>query len=861
MMSLISPNLDDRRFNDLMAEALGHIRKICPEWTDLTPSDPGIALLEAFAYLTEILLYRVNRIPEKATIEFLKLIGVSLYPPSAAGTELTFSISSPRITDTEIPHRTRVTINRSSGSSQPPVFITGRKTVIPAGSTSVTVSAFHCDYVEAELAGTGTGAPGLTLKLRQAPVVEASFGDLDFIVGVETLPGELEDRTPAIQFNSRTYRIWNEVRGFSGEADDPYIYSVDRAAGVIRFGRSIDLLDPKTPGEFKRTPTGAAVPEGREVRVWYHTGGGPDGNVAAGTVTVLKTPIPGVTVANSIPATGGRDMERIDNAVLRGPRELHSLERVVTAGDFELIARKCSGAVARAKAFTRASMWTHALPGSVDVLLVPSVTPDEETTGRITADLMAGKHNDDILDQIMRELDQRKPLGTTCHVNWVRYKTVSVRARVVVHRGQEPGEVLQRVEQRLYTTINPLPNPVNPAGWTFGKPLRISDIYDIILREPGVNYADNVAFAVDDVPDTDIRSVSEDAFQSRMWFATEASRLFRSMNNTDGWEAVLTLDGETVESVCVSRHHPGVLAVHTKKTGDPASSFVHISKDCGETWQLATNTAFGIEGLAWSKREGIPLLFMATDVGLYELWTTPGAGPVQIDVTPDDPDMGFFDVATAVDNLGTDYVVLSSQGEKGLFMSSQGGKSGTFSPIGFENADIRALAIQTDGPRTFLWAGASAMGNEEGDGCHCIELRGSSLSPEGWQNFKENWSGGSCKSIAVLGSTILAATHRAGVLTMAGNSRNKIWKRPNITCGLPIRDTDRLFHPVNDLAVNPDGTMVIAGTPEGVFKSPDGEAFIPCSRKEFTDKVSLPDTWLFCSGTHDITMETDHETR
>uniref|UniRef100_UPI001C1FDB13 hypothetical protein n=1 Tax=Marinobacterium profundum TaxID=1714300 RepID=UPI001C1FDB13 len=83
-MPLQSPNLDDRRFAQLVEDARRLIVQHCPDWTDLTPGDPGMTLLEAFAYLTEIMIYRLNRLPDKAHIEFLRLIGVRLQPPAAA---------------------------------------------------------------------------------------------------------------------------------------------------------------------------------------------------------------------------------------------------------------------------------------------------------------------------------------------------------------------------------------------------------------------------------------------------------------------------------------------------------------------------------------------------------------------------------------------------------------------------------------------------------------------------------------------------------------------------------------------------------------------------------------------------------
>jgi len=75
-MSLLIPDLDDRRFNDLMKEALSLIPIYHKEWTNYNPSDPGITLLELFAWFSEMVIYRVNRVPESHHRNFLRLIGV-----------------------------------------------------------------------------------------------------------------------------------------------------------------------------------------------------------------------------------------------------------------------------------------------------------------------------------------------------------------------------------------------------------------------------------------------------------------------------------------------------------------------------------------------------------------------------------------------------------------------------------------------------------------------------------------------------------------------------------------------------------------------------------------------------------------
>lgn len=95
-MSLPEPVLDDLRFQkDLVDEARRRIIRYCPDWTDYNVSDPGITLIELFAWMTEMLTYRLNLVPEKNYIRFLDLLGVQLKPASCSTTELIFRLSVP----------------------------------------------------------------------------------------------------------------------------------------------------------------------------------------------------------------------------------------------------------------------------------------------------------------------------------------------------------------------------------------------------------------------------------------------------------------------------------------------------------------------------------------------------------------------------------------------------------------------------------------------------------------------------------------------------------------------------------------------------------------------------------------------
>src|SRR6478752_154910 len=94
-MALISPTLDDRTYAQLREELVRRIPVYDREWTDHNESDPGIALLELFAYLGESLLYRFNQIPDTTRIEFLRLLGVQPRPAQPAEVLLAASTELP----------------------------------------------------------------------------------------------------------------------------------------------------------------------------------------------------------------------------------------------------------------------------------------------------------------------------------------------------------------------------------------------------------------------------------------------------------------------------------------------------------------------------------------------------------------------------------------------------------------------------------------------------------------------------------------------------------------------------------------------------------------------------------------------
>lgn len=83
-------NLDDRTFDDIKDEAIRLIPRYCPEWTNHNESDPGITLIELFSWMTEMMLYRLNKVPQKNYLSMLELMGLSLSTPQCSRTIIQF---------------------------------------------------------------------------------------------------------------------------------------------------------------------------------------------------------------------------------------------------------------------------------------------------------------------------------------------------------------------------------------------------------------------------------------------------------------------------------------------------------------------------------------------------------------------------------------------------------------------------------------------------------------------------------------------------------------------------------------------------------------------------------------------------
>ncbi len=605
-MTLPVPHLDDRRFQDLVDDAKRLVAARCPEWSDHNVSDPGVTLIETFAFMTDELLYRLNRVPDKLYIAFLDLIGTTLFPPTAAQADLVFWLAAPRDDVVIVPEHTEVGTPRTE-QTESTVFQTTAELPIPPrklahiGSRSGekatvrgarlgadTLDAFASPPMVGDefLLGLDEPAPGLAIgihlncavrgvgvdpldpptvweswngtswsrcdlvsdrtgglnqpgdvvvivshdhvasviggeragwlrcriiereegvpRYKSPPLVrEASAATVggvvqsmhartidDEILGLsEGVPGQafvLQERPVVDDGEPFVVEVgtgggwdeWTEIDSFAGSAEEGRNVMVDRARATVIFPPAVREPD----GSFRTY--GAIPPKGVPLRVpRYRVGGGRSGNVAAGTLSVLRSTVPFVRSAeNRAAAHDGTDGETIDEAKVRGPLALRTRDRAVTLGDYEQLAKRAAPGVARAHAV--------AAPDSLAVRLLVVPTAAVGADGRIEfGDLVPGEA---LLGAIAAELEPRRLAGTRLMIERPDYQGVTVVAKLVAHPRVAVDRLRADALAALYRYFDPIRGGSLGTGWPFGRPVLAGEVYSVLQSLPGTELVDEV---------------------------------------------------------------------------------------------------------------------------------------------------------------------------------------------------------------------------------------------------------------------------------------------------------------------------------------------------------------------------------
>jgi hypothetical protein len=419
----VSVDYTGRDFYTLRDQLIARIQSRIPNWTASDPADFGVALVEAFAYLGDLINYYIDRNANENSIatatqrrSILNIAQTYGYIPASyrqAYTSVTFQNSS--TSDITLTAGTIVSGQVSTADAvQSVYFTTVADATVPAGSSysigategrSITIINSDADPLYGELIGTSSGGPNMSFALNETPVVDGS-------VSVYVQDGDV-------------YSKWTQVQHLLdyGPADLVYnIYIDENNIVYVNFGDGI---------------SGAIPTIGSNIRATYTVGGGVIGSIPAGDgstaplvldtlsyvptlsesqTTALQSTI---TIISHTSGIGGSDPESNEQIRQSAPATLRASNRAVTLKDFADLAMTVPG---MGKANATASVWT-----SVTLYIAPS-------RNAIQTDLQPGLNDDStpsneflsLQSSVSNYLADKVLIGTTVSVQPPTYVDCSI---------------------------------------------------------------------------------------------------------------------------------------------------------------------------------------------------------------------------------------------------------------------------------------------------------------------------------------------------------------------------------------------------------------------------------------------------
>jgi hypothetical protein len=345
--------------------------------------------------------------------------------------------------------------------------------------------------IENEALGVGTGAPDQTFKVANTPVIIESPGtddaDSTFVLEVQNANNDWE--------------AWSLTDDLYASASTDQVYSIDPESGQVSFG---DGLRGKRP------------PLGKNIRVSYECGGGPDGQVEIGAINKCAVLPGGFKVTNALPTWGTQDGESVADGERNISRYLRHRDRLVTVDDFRDITLRTPGVnIGRVEVLPLfnpekfdSNMPAQTWPGTITVMVIPKfdqIQPDAPVPDRL------------FLNAVCNWLNPRRLVTTEVYVRGPQYVPIWVSVGIVTMAGQMREVVRSNVRQALRTYLSPLIRGLPAAvpgvnsssnvltadsaqpdgtGWPLSTEVRRQDLEAIATRVAGVRYVDSIKLGI-----------------------------------------------------------------------------------------------------------------------------------------------------------------------------------------------------------------------------------------------------------------------------------------------------------------------------------------------------------------------------
>lgn len=470
-------------------------------WTGSDPTDFGVALVEAFAYIGDIVNYYIDRIANEnyigtatqrqSIIDLAKSYG---YVPSgyqAASVTLQFhnsSISSAVFVAAGTQVSGQVIVD---DTQQELVFTTVEDVTVPAATTnmdgsitagvSVGTSAVHGelastrdgnDPVYGEIVGISDERPSQSYTLSENQVVENSIQ-----VYVEV-------------GNGTDYALWQQVTHIEDSGPNDAVYTVETDADnfvTINFGDGV---------------SGAIPTNQSNIIVNYYIGGGVLGNINSGVVDTIKRPLPGanlsyLTVANISNGSGGSDPESNLSIRVNAPRSLRALNRAVTLTDYANLALSVANVgKANAIADTKNSVTLYLAPQQSSSLtdLYPGYDKNPADGGVLNANWPS------LVDSVSSFLSDKTQIGVSVSIAPPTYVPIHLSLRYTKMDQYTSAQVKAAIMLALV-------NAFSYSSLDFGAVITPEEVEYQVRQVPGVFNA-NVTILSTNVADSGRRVIA-----------------------------------------------------------------------------------------------------------------------------------------------------------------------------------------------------------------------------------------------------------------------------------------------------------------------------------------------------------------
>jgi hypothetical protein len=365
------------------------------------------------------------------------------------------------------------------------------------------VWAAQIQTVENEMLGSSSAQAAQVLFFRHTPVLEGETIEVLELEGPRAavelplfreaiLRDGLTDRDLRVVTDRRSGQpseVWVRWRVrdnlfFSGPGDRDVV--IERTRGRLLFGDNLH---------------GRIVPAGNDnIRaLLYRSGGGVAGNVPAGAISQLLSGVPAQSVSNPRAAEGGADNESVDSVLKRGPQAVRHRRQALSRGDYEVLAREASPAVAAARALPGTHPNGLPAPGWVTLVIVPeSIDPQPQPSFELRR-----RVKDYLQARCPASLSGLAIIGPT-------YLPIGVEAVIAPLSPSEAGPVGERVHQAMVHFLHPLTGGPEGTGWPFGRGVYLSDVAAILESIEGVDYVETINLLLDGTPQGEVITVPAD---------------------------------------------------------------------------------------------------------------------------------------------------------------------------------------------------------------------------------------------------------------------------------------------------------------------------------------------------------------